>query len=228
MVAKDNKDAKIIELLESIKHKPSGENYERMVSGMMYNPLDPILDRGRHRARCLTRDFNEIDYRQNTSQEVAKKKKEILHQLLGKFGERSFVEGPLLVDYGCNIIFGSRVFANFNLTILDISLVTIGDHVLIGPNVSIYTAVHETSMLSRSNGEQYGLPVTIENDCWIGGGSIILAGVTIGSGTTVGAGSVVTKSLPPHSVAVGNPARVIKNVQTLEEEKASLNQNIKD
>ncbi|KAK1621969.1 trimeric LpxA-like protein [Colletotrichum phormii] len=228
MVAKDKKDDKVLEILKSIEDKPSGENYEHMVSGMMYNPLDPILDQARHRARCLMRDFNEIDHRQNTSKEVARKKKEILQQLLGKFGERSFVEGPLLVDYGCNIIFGSRVFANFNLTILDISLVTIGDHVLIGPNVSIYTAVHETGMLSRSKGEQYGLPVTIGNDCWIGGGSIILAGVTIGSGTTVGAGSVVTKSLPPHSVAVGNPARVIKNVQTLEKEKVSLNENNKE
>ncbi|KXH67253.1 nodulation protein L [Colletotrichum salicis] len=194
MVAKDKKDAKILKLLESIEDKPFGKNYEHMVSGMMYNPLDPILGQARHGARCLMRPFNEIDHRQNTSM------------------ERLFVEGPLLVDYGCNIIFGSRVFANFNLTILDISLVTIGDHVLIGPNVSIYTAVHETGMLSRSKGEQYGLLVIIEDDCWIGGGSIILAGVTIGSGTIVGAGSVVTQSLPSYSVVVGNPARTIKDV----------------
>ncbi|KAG7044146.1 nodulation protein L [Colletotrichum scovillei] len=84
-----------------------------MVSGMMYDPLDPILNQGRHRARCLARDFNEIDPRQTTLQEVGKKKKAILQQLLGKFGEQSFIEAPLSVDYGCNIIFGSKSFANF-------------------------------------------------------------------------------------------------------------------
>ncbi|UQC76253.1 nodulation protein L [Colletotrichum lupini] len=211
MGAKEEKDPKILELVSSVKNKPSCENYERMVSGMMYDPLDPTLNQGRHRARCLAHDFNEIDPRQNTPQEVVKKKKEILQQLLGKFGEQSFIEAPLSVDYGCNIIFGSKSFANFNLTILDVSLVSIGDRVQIGPNC-----------------EEYGLPVTIEDDCWIGGGTIILAGVTIGSGTTVGAGSIVTKSLPPHSVAVGNPARVIKKVQTLEEELAISKQSIKE
>ncbi|KAK1490356.1 nodulation protein L [Colletotrichum cuscutae] len=228
MGAKEEKDPKILELVSSVKNKPSCENYERMVSGMMYNPLDPTLNQGRHRARCLAHDFNEIDPRQNTLQEVVKKKKEILQQLLGKFGEQSFIEAPLSVDYGCNIIFGSKSFANFNLTILDVSLVSIGDRVQIGPNVSIYSAAHNTSILSRMKCEEYGLPVTIEDDCWIGGGTIILAGVTIGSGTTVGAGSIVTKSLPPHSVAVGNPARVIKKVQTLEEELAISNQSIKE
>ncbi|KAJ3942849.1 uncharacterized protein N0V96_007077 [Colletotrichum fioriniae] len=228
MNAKKEKDPKILELVSSIENKPSCENYERMVSGMMYDPLDPILNQGRHRARCLARDFNEIDHRQHALQDVGKKKKEILQQLLGKFGEQSFIEAPLSVDYGCNIIFGSKSFANFNLTILDVSLVTIGDRVQIGPNVSIYSAAHDTSILSRMKCEEYGLPVTIEDDCWIGGGTIILAGVTIGSGTTVGAGSIVTKSLPPHSVAVGNPARVIKKVQTLEEEMAISNTSIKE
>ncbi|KXH44293.1 nodulation protein L [Colletotrichum simmondsii] len=228
MGAKEGKDLKILELVGSVKNKPSCENYERMVSGMIYDPLDPVLNQGRHRARCLARDFNEIDPRQNTLQEVGKKKKEILQQLLGKFGEQSFIEAPLSVDYGCNIIFGSKSFANFNLTILDVSLVTIGDRVQSGPNVSIYIVVHDTSILSRMKCEEYGLPVTIEDDCWIGGGTIILAGVTIGSGTTVGAGSIVTKSLPPNSVAVGNPARVIKKVQTLEEEMATSNKSIKE
>ncbi|KAL0769110.1 hypothetical protein CaCOL14_008418 [Colletotrichum acutatum] len=193
MSAKEEKDPKILELVSSIENKPSCENYERMVSGMMYDPLDPILNQGRHRARCF-----------------------------------SFIEAPLSVDYGCNIIFGSKSFANFNLTILDVSLVTIGDRVQIGPNVSIYSAAHDTGILSRMKCEEHGLPVTIDDDCWIGGGTIILAGVTIGSGTTVGAGSIVTKSLPPHSVAVGNPARVIKKVQTLEEEMVISNKSVKE
>ncbi|KAK7444115.1 nodulation protein L [Colletotrichum acutatum] len=187
MSAKEEKDPKILELVSSIENKPSCENYERMVSGMMYDPLDPILNQGRHRARCF---------------EVGNKKKEILQQLLGKFSEY--------------------------LTILDVSLVTIGDRVQIGPNVSIYSAAHDTGILSRMKCEEHGLPVTIDDDCWIGGGTIILAGVTIGSGTTVGAGSIVTKSLPPHSVAVGNPARVIKKVQTLEEEMVISNKSVKE
>ncbi|KAK1507492.1 nodulation protein L [Colletotrichum costaricense] len=180
-----------------------------MVSGMVYDPLDPILNQGRHRARCLARDFNEIDHRHNTLQE-------------------SFIEAPLLVDYGCNVIFNSKSFANFNLTILDVSLVTIGKCVQLGPNVSIYSAAHNTSILSRMKGEEYGLLATIEDDCWIGGGTIILAGVTIGSGTTIGAGSIVTKSLPPHSVAVGNLARVTKKVRTLEKEMVISNKCIKE
>ncbi|KAI3536397.1 nodulation protein L [Colletotrichum filicis] len=118
-----------------------------MVSGMVYDPLDPILNQGRHRARCLARDFNEIDHRQNTLQEVGKKKEEILQHLLDKFGEQSFIEAPLLVDYGCNVIFNSKSFANFNLTILDVSLVTIGDRLQIGLNVSIYSAAHDTSIV---------------------------------------------------------------------------------
>ncbi|KAI3557169.1 nodulation protein L [Colletotrichum abscissum] len=209
MGSKEGTNPKVLELVSSIENKPSCENYERMVSGMVYDPLEPILNQGRHRARCLARDFNEIDHRQNTLQEVGKKKEEILQHLLDKFGEQSFIEAPLLVDYGCNVIFNSKSFANFNLTILDVSLVTIGDRLQIGLN-------------------EYGLPVTIEDDWWIGGGTIILAGVTIGSGTTVGAGSIVTKSLPPHSAAVGNPARVTKKVQALGEEIAISNKSIKE
>ncbi|KAK1447461.1 nodulation protein L [Colletotrichum paranaense] len=228
MGAKEGTDPKILELVSSIENKPSCENYERMVSGMMYDPLDPIFNQDRHRARCLARDFNEIDHRQNTLQEVGKKKEEILQHLLDKFGEQSFIEAPLLVDYGCNVIFNSKSFANFNLTILDVGLVTIGNCVQLGPNVSIYSAAQNTSILSRMKCEEYGLPATIEDDCWIGGGTIILAGVTIGSGTTIGAGFIVTKSLPPHSVAVGNLARVTKKVRTLEKEMVISNKCIKE
>lgn len=114
------------------------------------------------------------------------------------------------------------------MTILDVSLVTIGDRVQFGPNVSIYTAGHDTSVLSRIKFVEYGLPVTIEDDCWIGGGVTIMPGVTIGRGTTVGSGAVVTKSLPADSVAVGSPARVIKKLQTVEEEMADPKNKYKD
>ncbi|WYZ46182.1 hypothetical protein EsH8_IX_000407 [Colletotrichum jinshuiense] len=219
-MAKTQKDAEILAIARTLKNTPWCENYERMMSGMMYDCFDPVLMEGRHRGRCLSREFNELDHRKHTVEEIDNKKTEILQRMLGSFGEGSFIEAPLTVDYGCNIIFGKKSFANFNLTILDVSLVIIGDGVLFGPNVSIYGASHDTSVLSRIKFVEYGLPVRIEDDCWIGGGVIILPGVTIGKGTTVGSGSTVTKSLPPYSVAVGSPAKVIKTLQTVEEELA--------
>lgn len=106
---------------------------------------------------------------------------------------------------------------------MDTSLVTIGDRVQMGPSVSIYSATHDTSVLSRIKFVEYGLPVTIEDDCWVGGGTTIMPGVTIGRGTTVGAGSVVTKDLLPYSVAVGSPAKIIKTLPTVEQERADPN-----
>ncbi|KAI8201514.1 hypothetical protein K4K52_007121 [Colletotrichum sp. SAR 10_76] len=219
-MAKSQKDPEIIAVARTLQNTPWCEEYEKMVSGMMYNPVDPILVDGRHQGRCLARDFNEIDHRKHTADEVARLKTETLAKMVGKLGAGTFVEAPLIVDYGCNVIFGKNCFVNFNMTILDVSLVTIGDRVQFGPNVSIYTAGHDTSVLSRIKFVEYGLPVTIEDDCWIGGGVTIMPGVTIGRGTTVGSGAVVTKSLPAYSVAVGSPARVIKKLQTVEEEMA--------
>ncbi|KAJ0343940.1 hypothetical protein COL154_003988 [Colletotrichum chrysophilum] len=219
-MAKSQKDPEIIAVARTLQNTPWCEEYEKMISGMMYNPVDPILVDGRHQGRCLARDFNEIDHRKHTADDVAQLKTETLAKMVGKLGAGTFVEAPFIVDYGCNVIFGKNCFANFNMTILDVSLVTIGDRVQFGPNVSIYTAGHDTSVLSRIKFVEYGLPVTIEDDCWIGGGVTIMPGVTIGRGTTVGSGAVVTKSLPAYSVAVGSPARVIKKLQTVEEEMA--------
>ncbi|KAF4830660.1 putative acetyltransferase [Colletotrichum siamense] len=219
-MAKSQKDPEIIAVARTLQNTPWCEEYEKMVSGMMYNPVDPILVDGRHQGRSLARDFNEIDHRKHTADEVAQLKTESLAKMVGKLGAGTFVEAPFIVDYGCNVIFGKNCFANFNMTILDVSLVTIGDRVQFGPNVSIYTAGHDTSVLSRIKFVEYGLPVTIEDDCWIGGGVTIMPGVTIGRGTTVGSGAVVTKSLPAYSVAVGSPAKVIKKLQTVEEEMA--------
>lgn len=111
----------------------------------------------------------------------------------------------------------------FSLTILDTSLVVIGDRVQFGPNVSIYGAGHETSVLSRIKFVEFGHPVFIEDDCWIGGNVIILPGITIGRGSTIGAGSIVTRDIPAYSVALGNPCKVRKTIQTVEEEMADPN-----
>lgn len=115
-----------------------------------------------------------------------------------------------------------------SMTILDTSLVIIGDRVMIASEVGIYSATHETSVLSRRKYVEYGLPVRIGDDCWIGGGVVILPGVTIGEGCTIGAGSVVTKDIPPFSVAVGNPCKVRKTIQSAEEEEKDPNNPYKD
>lgn len=138
-----------------------------------------------------------------------------LQQVIGKVGKEVYLEPPLHLDYGCNVKIGDRVYANFNLTILDCSLVTIGDRTLFGPNVSILTATHETDVQSRVDNIEYAYPIVIGNDCWIGANSVILPGVTIGEGCTIGAGSVVTRDVPAWSVALGTPARVVKKVQPL-------------
>jgi acetyltransferase-like isoleucine patch superfamily enzyme len=134
---------------------------------------------------------------------------------LGQIGEESYIEPPLNVDYGCNLSIGKRFYSNFGLTILDSAIVTIGHRVMFGPNVMISTATHEIEVASRRDNIEFAKPVTIGDDCWIGGGVIILAGVTIGNGCTIGAGAVVTRDIPGWSVAVGTPAKVIKKVEKL-------------
>jgi acetyltransferase-like isoleucine patch superfamily enzyme len=114
---------------------------------------------------------------------------------------------------------GKYLLENYSLSILDTSLVILGDRIQMGPNVGIYTAGHETSVLSRRKYIEFGHPVRIGDDCWIGGNVVILPGVTIGEGCTIGAGSVVTKDIPPFSVAVGSPCKVIKTIQSAEEEE---------
>lgn len=142
---------------------------------------------------------------------------ERLKKILGHVeGNEAYVEPPFQVDYGCNIRMGDRFYSNFNLTILDCGLVTFGDRVMIGPNVSIFAATHETEVQSRRDYVEYAKPVAIGDDCWIGGHCVILPGVTIGEGCTIAAGSIVTKSIPAWSVAMGSPAKVVKKVTPLE------------
>lgn len=130
--------------------------------------------------------------------------------------KKKVIEPPFNIDYGCNISIGDRFFANFNLTILDCSLVTIGARCMFGPNVSIFAATHETEVQSRRDNIEYGRPVVVGDDCWIGGNVVILPGVTIGRGVTVAAMSVVTKDVPDFSVVMGQPAKVVKKVKEVE------------
>jgi acetyltransferase-like isoleucine patch superfamily enzyme len=146
---------------------------------------------------------------------LAAERLERLRRILGHAGSDIFIEPPFHIDYGCNISLGERFYANFNRTILDCSLVKIGDRCMFGPNVSIFAATHETEVQSRREEVEYGRPVTIGNDCWIGGHVVILPGVTIGKGVTVAASSVVTKDVEDWCVVMGSPARVVKRVEAV-------------
>lgn len=123
-----------------------------------------------------------------------------------------FINPPFYCDYGDHIKVGKNVFMNYNCTVLDVGTVTIGDNCQFAPNVAIYTAGHPIHPDSRNSAYEYGIPVTIGNNCWIGGSSVILPGVTIGECCVIGAGSVVTRDIPAWSVAAGNPARVIRKI----------------
>ena len=145
----------------------------------------------------------------------------IVSELVPNMGKRGFVQGPVQFDYGVFTEIGDNFYANFNLTVLDCCKVTIGDNVMIGPNVSILTPVHplcwqDRNMRFKPDGSPYDLeyakPITIGSNCWIAGNVTICGGVTIGSGCVIGAGSVVTRDIPENSLAVGNPCRVIREI----------------
>lgn len=142
----------------------------------------------------------------------------LLKMLLGKTGERLHINAPFHCDYGWNIEVGENFYANYNLTILDVGKVTIGDNVLLAPNVSLYTAGHPIHPDSRNSGYEYGIPITIGDNVWIGGNVVVLPGVTIGSNSVIGAGSVVSRDVPEWVVAAGNPCRVIRTIT--EEDRA--------
>lgn len=180
--------------------------WEKMLRGERYTAAHPEFHRLLMETRDMLWEFNSLRPSELTRQ------KEILHKVLGGHGERFHVNQPFRCDYGCNIFIGEDFFANFNLTILDEARVTFGDHTFIGPNVSIYTACHPIEPDERNTGDEWALPVTVGHNVWIGGSVTILPGVTIGDNVVIGAGSVVTRDIPSNSVAVGNPARVVKKI----------------
>lgn len=178
-----------------------------MISGELYNSFCSELIKDREYANALFTKLNTI------GKATQKKREIILRNLFGKCGENIWIESPFYCDYGYEIFVGDNVFINFNCTILDGSPVTIGNDVLIGPNVQIYSATHPIDWKIRSNGLENSKPVTIGNNVWIGGGVVICPGVSIGDRTTIGAGSVVTKDIPSDVVAAGNPCKIIKNIE---------------
>jgi len=177
---------------------------EKMLQGLMYDPMDPELDDMRIKARLLFQKINAIT-------EESKRERDLLfYKLLGSAGEKLWIEPPFYCDYGSNIIAGDSVFINFNCCILDVCTVTIGSNVMIGPNVQIYTATHPLEFKERASGKEYGKPITIASGVWIGGGAILCPGVNIGENAVVGAGAVVTKDISDNVFVAGNPAKVIR------------------
>ena len=178
----------------------------KMLNGQVYDATDPNLLHHLDICKAAIHDYNRMNPL------LHQEKKALLKDLLGKTGEDFIINQPFYCDYGCNIEVGERFFANFNFTVLDEAMVRIGDDVFIGPNVSIYTACHSTDPVKRNSRQEWAEPVTIGNNCWIGGSVVILPGVTIGDNVTIGAGSVVTKDIPSNTVAVGNPCKVVKHI----------------
>lgn len=176
-----------------------------MIAGELYDPLDPELTRARSRARDLCQDLNasrESQYEQ---------RRRILQALFGAGGDEVVVQPPFYCDYGFNISLGKKGFFHFNCVVLDVCPVTIGDHALFGPAVQVYTAMHPFNAELRRV-KEFGEPVDIGSDVWIGGGVIICPGVKIGSRSVIGAGSVVTRDIPEGVFAAGNPCRVIREI----------------
>ncbi|MDX8291305.1 maltose acetyltransferase domain-containing protein [Metabacillus indicus] len=179
---------------------------EIMLAGEMYDPQDKTLAEERIRARKLVRHFNETT-------ETDPERVSLLKELLGSTGDHVYIEPTFRCDYGSNIHVGENFFANFDCIILDVCEVRFGDNCMLAPGVHIYTATHPLNAKERNSGREFGKPVTIGNNVWIGGAAVINPGVTIGDNAVIASGAVVTKDVPANTVVGGNPAKVLKVIE---------------
>lgn len=177
---------------------------ERMLVGLPYKAwLDGLKE------ERINNQKNIQKYNQLCPDEI-EDRDALIRNIIGKCGDSILIEAPFHCDYGYNIEVGNNFYSNYNLTILDVGKVIIGENVLIAPNVSIYTAGHPIHPDSRNSGYEYGIGVVIGNNVWIGGNTVINPGVVIGDNVVIGSGSVVTKDIPANAIAAGNPCKIIR------------------
>lgn len=177
---------------------------QKMIDGELYFSADPELSAARNRARKQMKRIN--------SEEDPYSRRQLIEETFGTTGTGCYIEPTIQFDYGFNIHVGKNFYANFNNVFLDICPITIGDNCMFAPNVQLYTATHPLHPVKRNSGLEYGKPITIGDNAWLGGGCIIIPGVSLGNNVVVAAGSVVTKSFPDNCVIGGNPAKVIKRI----------------
>lgn len=179
---------------------------ERMLSGLLYICEGDELTQAIEHRREVLKLFND-----EADTDIIKKQ-ELLKKLFAHFGKGSFINYPFRCDYGCNISVGENFYANFDCIFLDVNKIVIGDNVFLAPRVCIYTAGHPIDKDIRNEQLEYGYPVTIGNDVWIGGNVVINPGVTIGNNVVIGSGSVVTHDLPSNTICAGVPCKVIREI----------------
>jgi len=179
---------------------------EKMLAGELYDPSDPELVADRERAKELVRLYNRTGATDRESRAL------LLDELFGSVGETPTVEPSFRCDYGDQITVGDRFFANFGCVFLDVCSITFGDRCLLGPSVHVYTATHPLDAESRAEGREYGKPVSVGDDVWIGGQAVLNPGVDVGDRSVVASGAVVTRDVPEGVVVQGNPAEVVKEL----------------
>lgn len=181
---------------------------EKCKQGLLHNAnYDEELIKERASCKELCQKYNEAKYSDT------KKRNELVNEIVGSAKNNFLIEQPFWCDYGYNIELGENFYSNHNLVILDCAQVTFGDNVFIGPNCGFYTAGHPENVKQRNEGLEYAYPITVGNNVWFGGNVAVLPGVTIGDNSIIGAGSVVSKNIPSHVVAVGNPCKVIRQIK---------------
>lgn len=179
---------------------------DKMLAGELYDPQDAELVQAQLYARRLLAQFNQ------SAPDARAQRADILQALFAGVGMDAWIEPPFFCDYGSNITLGKQVFLNFNCVILDPAAVRIGDCVLFGPGVQLYTATHPLKHEARCRGLESACPINIGSNVWLGGGAIVLPGVSVGARAVIGAGSVVTADIPEDVLAVGNPCRVVRSL----------------
>lgn len=187
-------------------------DYQQMLVGELYLASEILPENGSARGKKLAQEINNLPI--DNREEIVRLEKE----LFGRTGEHIYVNPPLYVDYGRHIFMGENVYCNMDCLFLDVNTITIGNNVMFGPRVSLYTAGHPIDAEVRISDLEFGLPIVIEDSVWVGGGATILPGVTVGKNSIVASGAIVTKDVPANCIVGGNPARVLREITQQDKE----------